>query len=268
MQHNLQIIPILAFEDNYIWLIHNGKQALVVDPGDASPVLSALKALNLTLNTILITHHHHDHIDGVTTLISHYPQVNVYAPKLDVYHFAHTPVSEPDVIQVNALNLSFSIINCAGHTQGHIAYYVQKPDQQDWLFSGDVIFAAGCGFVPEGAYAQAYASLQKIAKLPPHTQIYCTHEYTLNNIQFAVSLEPNNAALRLRQQEAVKMHAANLPTLPSTVALELATNPFLRCHSKDILHQLELHSDATKANHQVEIFTMIRKLKNSYKSYY
>lgn len=266
MQHNLQIIPILAFEDNYIWLIHNGKQAVVVDPGDARPVLDALKTLDLTLNTILITHHHHDHIDGVAVLANSYPHVVVYAPKRDTYQFAHSPVAEPDVISIDALDLNLSILDCAGHTNGHIAYYAQRPNQQHWLFCGDVIFAAGCGFVPEGAYAQAYTSLQKIAKLPPQTLIYCTHEYTLINIQFARSLEPNNAALLLRQQEVTKMRAANLPTLPTTVALELTTNPYLRCHSDEILHQLKMHNDAINTHHPVEIFTQIRKIKNNYKS--
>ena len=258
MQHNLQIIPILAFEDNYIWLIHNGKQAVVVDPGDASPVLSALKALNLTLNTILVTHHHHDHIDGVAALVQAYPQVKVYAPKLEQYHFAHTPVLEPDLITIDALNLTFSVMDCAGHTQGHIAYYAQS---QHWLFSGDVIFAAGCGFVMNEAYQQAFNSLQKIVTLPPQTQIYCTHEYTLKNIQFARTLEPNNAALLQRQQDAMQIRTANQPTLPTTVALELATNPFLRCNSDEILHNLEI-----KNSNQVEIFTLIRKIKNNYKS--
>ena len=261
MQHNLQIIPILAFEDNYIWLIHNGKQAVVVDPGDANPVLTVLKALNLTLNTILVTHHHHDHIDGVATLIKTYPQVKVYAPMLEQYQFSHSPVSEPDSINIDALNLTFSVIDCAGHTQGHIAYYAQNLNNQHCLFSGDVIFAAGCGFVMSEAYQQAFNSLQKIANLPPQTQIYCTHEYTLKNIQFARTLEPNNAALIQRQQDALQKRAANQPTLPTTVALELATNPFLRCKSDEIIHNLE----ANKSD-QIEIFTLMRNAKNNYKS--
>ncbi|HOY69261.1 MAG TPA: hydroxyacylglutathione hydrolase [Methylotenera sp.] len=259
MQHNLQIIPILAFEDNYIWLIHNGKQAVVVDPGDANPVLSVLKALSLTLVTILVTHHHHDHIDGVAVLIKNYPQAKVYAPKLEDYQFSHSPVSEPDAINIDALNLTFKVIDCAGHTQGHVAYYAQRPNGQHWLFSGDVIFAAGCGFVMNDAYQQAFNSLQKIANLPPQTHIYCTHEYTLKNIQFARTLEPNNAALLQRQQDAVQKRLTNQPTLPTTVALELATNPFLRCHSDEIVRNLK----ADKCD-KIEIFTLIRMAKNNY----
>ena len=151
--YNLQIIPIPAFEDNYIWLIHNGKQALVVDPGDAMPVFARLKQFNLTLSTILITHHHHDHIDGVGQLRAAFPEVKIYAPKLEQYRFVHTPVSEPDIVTISALNLSFKVIDVPGHTFGHIAYYAEPAAGSHWLFSGDVLFGAGCGRVPEESYA-------------------------------------------------------------------------------------------------------------------
>lgn len=258
MQHHLQIIPILAFKDNYIWLIHDGKQAVVIDPGEAMPVINVLEKLHLTLNTILITHHHHDHIDGVATLIERYPLIKVYAPKREQYDFKHSPVCEPDTININILGLRLRVIDCAGHTSGHIAYYAQN---QDWLLSGDVIFAAGCGFVVQNAYQQAFDSLQKIANLPPQTQIFCTHEYTLNNIKFARTLEPNNALLLQRQQEVVQLRAQNQPTLPTTVALELATNPFLRYNSPELLTNISI-----KSSNPVEIFSTIRNIKNNYKT--
>ncbi len=260
--HNLQIIPIPAFEDNYIWLIHDGKQAIVVDPGDEVPVLSTLQRLNLTLHTILITHHHLDHIGGVLALLAHYAQTKVYAPALEQYAFQHTPMSEENHITIDALNLSFKILDLPGHTLGHIAYYAELADGNRWLFSGDVIFAAGCGFVPEGQYAQAYQSLQKIAALPANTQVFCTHEYTLQNIRFALTLEPNNLALSEKYETTQKLRTNKLPSLPTTIASELATNPYLRCSSAEIVTSLNENH-----NSNITIFTLIRKLKNNYKSY-
>jgi hydroxyacylglutathione hydrolase len=259
MQHNVQIIPIPAFKDNYIWLIHNGQQALVVDPGDAIPVLETLKQLNLTLITILITHHHHDHIDGVERLQKLYPYIKIYAPKLEQYDFNHTPVNELNTISVDDLNLKFSVISLPGHTLGHVAYYAEKPDGEHLLFCGDTLFGAGCGRIFEGTPAQMYKSLQKLASLPPTTQVYCTHEYTLHNINFALTLESKNPALRKRYQDTKKLRDSNLTSLPSSIALELATNPFLRCHSAEIQSALPL-KDASL----VDVFTMIRDLRNHY----
>ncbi|MGB4812331.1 MAG: hydroxyacylglutathione hydrolase [Methylophilaceae bacterium] len=261
MHHDNQIIPIPAFEDNYIWLIHNGSQAIIVDPGDAAPVISTLKGLNLTLNTILITHHHHDHIDGVAGLLATYPKTHVYAPKLDHYAFAHTSCSEPDVIYLTAFNITFNVLNCAGHTAGHIAYFAKLENEEYWLFSGDVIFAVGCGFVPEGSFEQAYQTLQKIAALPLQTKVFCTHEYTLANIHFALSLEPNNQDLCQRLRDTQMIRAKNQVSLPTTIGLELATNPFLRCGCSTILKSIN-----SKTSNSLSNFTAVRKLKNTYKS--
>ena len=259
MQHNLQIIPIPAFEDNYIWLIHNGKQALVVDPGDAMPVFARLKQFNLTLSTILITHHHHDHIDGVGQLRAAFPEVKIYAPKLEQYRFVHTPVSEPDIVTISALNLSFKVIDVPGHTFGHIAYYAEPAAGSHWLFSGDVLFGAGCGRVPEESYAIAYQSLQKLAALPTSTQVYCTHEYTLQNIRFALTLEPNNPALIMRFNETRHCRDSNVPSLPTTIDLEFATNPYLRCASDEIRSSLKMNDEDDAA-----VFRAIRILKDNY----
>ncbi len=259
MQHNLQIIPIPAFKDNYIWLIHNGQQALVVDPGDATPVLQALQQLNLRLNTILITHHHHDHIDGVSDLVAAYPHVKIYAPRLEHYAFAHRSVHELTNISVDDLKLNFTVMSLPGHTLGHVAYYAEQASGKHLLFCGDTLFGAGCGRLFEGTPAQMYQSLQKLAALPPTTQVYCTHEYTLHNINFALDLEPNNPALTERYYHTQKLREAKHASLPSNMALELATNPFLRCHSTEIQNAVGLKNAS-----DLDVFTHVRERRNRY----
>ena len=259
MLNPLQIIPILAFKDNYIWLIHNGIKAIVVDPGDAEVVLKILADLNLSLEAVLITHHHDDHIGGVAMLIEAYSNVTVYAPKLEFYQFDHIGVAEPDVIEIEALNLKFSVIDLPGHTLGHIAYYASLDDGQTSLFCGDTLFGAGCGRLFEGTSEQMLASLKKISALPEKTKVYCAHEYTLQNISFALSLEPNNSELIIRRDQTIKLLNAQVPTMPSTIKLERATNPFLRCQSHEIRESIRL-KDAS----YLQVFSTIRELRNSY----
>lgn len=259
MQHNLQIIPIPAFKDNYIWLIHNGKQAVVIDPGDEIPVFETLNRLNLTLHTILITHHHHDHIDGVDALLASYPDTKIYAPELEHYAFKHIPVNEPDTINLNEFELMFAVIALPGHTLGHVAYYANHMIEGNLLFCGDTLFGAGCGRLFEGTASQMYHSLQKLAALPADTKVYCTHEYTLHNINFALTLEPNNKALINRLEETHKLRDFNIPSLPSSIALEIATNPFLRCFSDEIQSTLRLEN-----SDELAVFTTIRDIRNHY----
>lgn len=263
MQHKLKIIPIPAFKDNYIWLIHDGEQAIIVDPGDATPVFSILENLNLNLQTIFVTHHHHDHIDGVTDLLEKYPNAQVYAPSLDKYAFKHYPINEPNTIYLEHFKLHFKIIAVPGHTLGHIAYYAEYTDSQNnlenILFCGDTLFAAGCGRIFEGTYKQLYDSLQKLAKLPAETKVYCTHEYTQNNIEFALSIEPNNQTLIERYHETKHNRALDIPSLPSTIRLERNTNPFLRCYSEEIKNLIN-----QKNAEDLEVFRTIRELKNNY----
>lgn len=263
MLHKLQIIPISAFKDNYIWLIHNGTQAIVVDPGDATPVFATIKMLNLSLHSILITHHHHDHTGGVAALMQAFSNVKVFAPANEKYQFKHTPVSEPDFIQiddfyVNNKPLNFSIIDLPGHTLGHIAYYTQ-----DILLCGDTLFGAGCGRLFEGTPEQMYASLQKLADLPKDTRVFCTHEYTLHNIHFALTLEPNNAALIKRLADTQALRINNLPSLPSNIAMELATNPFLRCNILEFQQAIQ-QTIALNSTNPLAIFTAIRQIRNHY----
>ena len=258
MQHPLQIIAIPAFKDNYIWLIHNSTDAIVVDPGDASPVISTLDLLQLKLHTILITHHHQDHIGGVHTLLDKYSEAHVYAPKNKLYDFKHTPVCEKEVIYLLDWNLELLVIELPGHTLDHVAYYISQPHEK-WLFCGDTLFGAGCGRLFEGTPAQMLASLQKLAALAAETQVYCTHEYTLHNIDFAMTLEPNNKALIQRHQNTVKLRNHHQPSLPSSIALELATNPFLRCHSPEIQSSIQLKNAS-----ELQVFSIIREMRNHY----
>lgn len=256
MHHDLQIIPIPAFKDNYIWLIHNGLHAAIVDPGDAIPVLEILDRLNLKLTVILITHHHYDHIDGVATLLKHSPDIQVYAPKLEQYLFEHAPVGEPDTFSIKELNITFSLIDLPGHTLGHVAYYSEK---NQLLFCGDTLFGAGCGRLFEGTASQMYQSLQRLAALPPATKVYCSHEYTLHNIKFALTLEQNNFFLISRFKQTQTLRENNTPSLPSTIALERATNPFLRCTNNEIQSSIGL-SNADP----VEVFSILRNNRNHY----
>ncbi len=254
----LEIIPIPAFQDNYIWLLKRGAHAAVVDPGDAAPVIATLKDLSLTLDAILITHHHSDHIGGVAELLQSWPKANVYAPKREHYSFPHQAVGENDVVQLKTLNLDLTVMETPGHTLGHVVYY-GAPFDINMLFCGDTLFGAGCGRLFEGTPEQMYHSLQCLAKLPRNTLVYCTHEYTEHNLRFARSLDPGNAALAARQVDAAALRLAGKPTLPSNIGLELETNPFLRCHTAAIQH-----ASGVKNTDSVAVFSAIREMRNHY----
>lgn len=258
MQHPIQIIPISAFSDNYIWLMHDGSQAIIIDPGDAAPVINILDQLQLTLHAILITHHHRDHISGVNALLKKYADVRVFAPKLEQFDFAHTQVCEPNTMHLTPFNIKIAVLDVPGHTLGHVAYYLTQGDKQ-WLFCGDTLFGAGCGRLFEGSPEQMLNSLQKLAALPAETLVFCAHEYTLNNIDFALTLEPHNAALIARHHHTLALRRQQQASLPSTIALELATNPFLRCNSQEIKSTTSL-DNATS----LQVFSAIRELKNHY----
>ncbi len=249
----LNIIPIPAFEDNYIWLLHQDGYAVVVDPGDAVPVIAILQQLNLTLAAILITHYHSDHIDGVADLL-HYQLVPVYAPQYEKYDFEHIKLVDDDKIHVQEIGLSLRVMWLPGHTLGHIAYV-----NEDYLFCGDTLFGAGCGRLFEGTPAQMLHSLERLKMLNKNTRVFCTHEYTAKNIAFALTLEPDNADLHYRARAVERLRQLQLPSLPSTIALELATNPFLRCHQASIIK----NSHAAKSD-ALSVFTAIRTLRNHY----
>jgi hydroxyacylglutathione hydrolase len=259
MHHNVQIIPIPAFKDNYIWLIHNGQHAVAVDPGDAHPVVQTLKKLNLRLTGILITHHHQDHVAGVSALIKAYPDAVVYAPKLETYSFPHTTVEEDQLVKLADLDLNFSVMHLPGHTLGHVAYCTENKLGELWLLCGDTLFGAGCGRLFEGTPEQMHRSLKRLAALDGNTQVYCSHEYTLRNIEFALSLEPSNPELQKRKLDTQALRDQGMASLPSSIELERATNPFLRCHVAGIQH-----SSGLRSADEVAVFTRIRELRNVY----
>lgn len=258
MQPYYEIIPISAFEDNYIWLIHNKNDAAIVDPGDAAPVIEMLLRLKLNLEAILITHHHHDHIGGVKRLMEVFPQAKIYAPQQEHYDFQHIPVKDADIITLLKLNITFKVIHLPGHTLGHIAYCSEERESK-LLFCGDTLFGAGCGRLFEGTALQMFNSLQKLGKLPAETKVYCAHEYTLHNVNFALILEPNNRALTHRFNTTTICRQQNIPSLPSTIELELATNPFLRCDSKEIQTTIGLNNYPAE-----QIFSALRAMRNHY----
>jgi len=249
----LDIIPIPAFDDNYIWLLHNKRNAVVVDPGDAKPVIETLKKLNLTLAAILITHYHNDHIDGVNDL-SAYQAAPVYAPKYETFHFKHIQLSEGDELWIPEIEQTFNVIWLPGHTLGHIAYV-----NHDYLFCGDTLFGAGCGRLFEGTPDQMLTSLNRLKELNPETKVFCTHEYTTKNIAFALELEPENLDLQARKRLVDSLRLKNLASLPSSIDLELKTNPFLRCNHATIIK----NSHATQHD-EISVFTAIRALRNHY----
>lgn len=260
MSSDLQILPIPAFADNYLWLIHDGVHAAVVDPGDAAPILGTLASHRLSLTAILLTHHHADHVGGVPTLLRHF-SVPVFGPRNDHIPQVSSPLGEGDSIDVPSLGLSLQVFDVPGHTRGHIAYFA--PARQ-WLFCGDTLFAGGCGRLFEGTPTQMTESLAKLAALPNATQIYCAHEYTLSNLRFANEVEPGNSALQKRIIKEQAKRKRGEPTLPSTIAIEKATNPFLRYTEPAILNTLT-EKKLISTKEPIAVFAALREWKNSYR---
>lgn len=248
---------IPAFTDNYIWLFHQqgSSDAYVVDPGDAHPVLEALEGLGLTLKGILITHHHNDHVGGIEQLLTQYT-VPVYGPK------GITQATEivVDGDKLDIAGTEFNVIEIPGHTLDHIAYYAAN---EPLVFLGDTIFANGCGRLFEGSPEQMWQSLSRLSSLPPETKLYCAHEYTEANTRFALAVEPGNSNLQQRAQDIAKTRAENKPTIPSTLAMELATNPFMRSNQESIKEAAEKYGQC-KASSEVETFALIRQWKDSF----
>lgn len=219
------MLALPAFADNYIWMVHDGQRALVVDPGDAQPVFHALQQHGLQLEAILVTHHHADHVGGVDALRDATGAM-VYGPARENIPGPLHKLNQGE--RISALGITFDTIDVPGHTAGHIAYFAPEWEGAPLLFCGDTLFSGGCGRLFEGTPAQMLASLSALAALPGNTRVCCTHEYTLGNLKFARVVEPDNAALAQYQAECVAKRAADVPTLPSSIALELQINPFLR----------------------------------------
>ena len=261
----LQIIAIPAFSDNYIWLIHDHQNAIVIDPGDAQPVLAFLNQHPLKLVAILITHHHADHIGGVLALRNTAPNIPIYGALAEQQNGRISMITQGcidrQMLFIDALNLQIEVLEVAGHTRTHLAFYCP---QLSALFCGDTLFAGGCGRLFEGTPAQMLASLQKIAALPNDTNLFCAHEYTLSNLKFATVIEPNNAALTNRLKTVTEQRAQDIATVPSTLQIELETNPFLRTSNAEVVQTLldAERLDADKKNDDVAVFAALRKWKN------
>jgi hydroxyacylglutathione hydrolase len=256
----LSVLTVPAFNDNYLWLIHDGVNAAVVDPGDAGPVRAALHAHGLALTCILLTHHHADHIGGVPSLLEEW-RVPVYGPRNDGIQVVTQALDEGDRVRVDGLDLELDVLEVPGHTLGHIAYVRRTPGAH-WLFCGDTLFAGGCGRLFEGTPQQMADSLAKLAALPDDTLVYCAHEYTVSNLKFAQAVEPDNQGLALRMRDASEKRGTRLPTVPSTIGLERGTNPFLRYTEPGIVKSLVEAGRLKEGAAPVEAFAALREWKN------
>ncbi|NKN33095.1 hydroxyacylglutathione hydrolase [Marichromatium bheemlicum] len=254
----LEPIAIPAFEDNYIWLLRapDGAVATVVDPGEAAPVLAYLHDAGLTLGAVLITHHHRDHLGGVETLRAAFPEAEVYAPEDARIACAEHRVGEGDRIRPAGLDVEFQVLEVPGHTATHVAYLGEGR-----LFCGDTLFAGGCGRVFDGTAEELARSLARIARLAPETRCHCAHEYTEANLGFARWVEPQSAALMARIAEVRAARAAGRETVPSTLAEELATNPFLRVAVPEVRAAAERFAGAA-LEEPAAVFAALRRWKD------
>lgn len=262
MGTDVSIVPIPAFADNYIWAMIRDGHCVVVDPGDAAPVEAFLAERKLTLDAILITHHHADHIGGVDVLNSE-RKIPVYGPAAeDIACVTHGLSQDDEVALPRFVDAPFRVIEVPGHTRGHIAYV-----SEDILFCGDTLFAAGCGRLFEGTAEQLHDSLSRLAALPERTRVYCTHEYTLSNLHFALAVDGDNAALVERSFREQEKRSRNEPTLPSTIALERMTNPFLRCAERAVMRSAQAHVNLSAADTSdaVRVFAVLRQWKNEFR---
>ncbi|CAJ0779284.1 Hydroxyacylglutathione hydrolase GloB [Ralstonia condita] len=268
----LAVEAIAAFSDNYIWALHDGRVAAVVDPGDAQPVLRFLQERGLALGAIVITHHHGDHVGGVRELVAAYPErpdgtpLPVVGPADESIPCRTQAVREGDVVTLAHPAATFRVIDVPGHTKGHVAYVSELSgnDAPASLFCGDTLFATGCGRLFEGTPAQMRASLAKLAALAPDTRVYCAHEYTASNVRFARAVEPGNAPLAAWEDEVTALRAEGRATVPTTVGHERATNPFMRSDEPDVARAVARQAGIDAAD-PVAVFAALREWKNSFR---
>jgi hydroxyacylglutathione hydrolase len=257
----MNLVALPAFADNYIWMLHDGRQALVVDPGEAAPVLGALQARGLTLAGILVTHHHGDHVGGVAELLARHV-APVWGPAGETLPIAVQPVDASTRFEL--LGLGWRVFDVPGHTAGHVAYLCDDPAIGDpVLFCGDTLFSGGCGRLFEGTPAQMWASLSTLGALADDTRVCCAHEYTLSNLRFAAAVEPGNADLAAYTAQCQAAREAGRPTLPARLARERLINPFLRCALPEV-RAAALARGAT-ASDPVAVFAALRQWKNDYR---
>jgi hydroxyacylglutathione hydrolase len=255
---NLTALP--AFSDNYIWMMDDGRSAVIVDPGEAAPVIAALDARGLALAAILVTHHHADHCGGVDELRARL-QGEVYGPRRETIPQPAIGLGDGDHVEV--LGMRFDVIDIPGHTAGHIAFHHASDGEAGLLFCGDTLFSGGCGRLFEGTPAQMYESLSRLARLPGDSRVCCGHEYTLSNLRFAQAVEPDNRAVADYTAWCEAERAAGRPTLPSTLAREAEVNPFLRCSEPAVADAAAAHGAADRSG--VAVLAALRTWKNEFR---
>lgn len=259
---NSQLIPLPALSDNYIWLMRKNGDAVVVDPGEAAGVARYLDEHGLSLQAILLTHHHGDHVGGAKEL-HELTGAPVYGPASERLPVCDHRLAEGDTVQLPGFGLTLAVLDVPGHTAGHIAYHGRTDDGTALLFCGDTLFAAGCGRLFEGTPQQMLDSLNKFASLPEDTLVCCAHEYTLSNLRWALEVEPENATLRERWTTASRLREEGLSTLPSSMALEMASNPFLRTGVAEVARSAARHAGHALSS-PVEVFASLREWKNNF----
>ena len=260
----MKLIALPAFSDNYLWLWQQDQRAVVVDPGDAAPVLQALAKEGLKLDAILVTHHHADHVGGVREL-HHATGAQVFGPAREDIPTPFVPVVHGD--QLELLNQTVQVLDVPGHTAGHVAYFLADAHTEPVLFCGDTLFSGGCGRIFEGTPKQMLDSLDLLASLPTHTRVCCAHEYTVSNLRFALTVEPGNTNLQIYMAYCQELRAKGLPTVPAQLGNELQINPFLRSRHPNVRQAVAQHAglSALEQTDEVTVFAALRKWKNDFK---
>jgi hydroxyacylglutathione hydrolase len=260
-----KVTPIPIIEDNYAWFVQNQGQNLIVDPGEAAPVIAYLQNNNLTLDFMFVTHKHWDHITGIAEIKAAYPGCIIYGTGHHDIPCREIALIGGETLEV--MGLDWKVWHTPGHTLDHIVFHTEAQEdngiKQGHLFSGDNLFACGCGRMFEGTPEQFEASLASLVSLPVTTKIYCTHEYTLANINFALHIEPNNPDTLHRQDVCTELRSQNLPTVPTTVACELKSNPFVRLDQPDVIRAAE-HFSGESLHQKADVFRVIRKMKDNF----
>ena len=258
------VTAIKAFNDNYIWALanNNNEKIALVDPGDAAVCIEYIEANNLILSTILITHHHSDHVGGIEKLLEYAKtkswSVAVYGPANERIAQLDVTLKENDIVTLAELNCQLNLLDLPGHTKGQIAYY-----NNDMVFCGDTLFSGGCGRLFEGTPEQMHNSLTKLANLPKNTLIFCAHEYTQANLAFALALEPKNSDLHSYAEQVKLKRQQKQATIPSNIGLERKINPFLRCQESSIIHAERAYTNQKKSSDS-EVFAAIRAWKDNF----